>query len=377
MQQNRAQPGAQPGAQSRTVYERIVFVSRLSAIGDVLIAMRAVNTLYKNNYFPIFITSFNTKEIVMESPYLHAFICFNKKQGAQFFIDKKEVDKANFSQYVKNLQTAKKPIFLDLQKTSRSGKAYSYIKKDLALYFEKKYVVQKRTFYRIMLVILAWLHFSQKKYSNLSKIKRIHDLQEDQIKKIVSNDKKIFAPLSKQSLLLNKQLSSHPKKYICIFPGASGFIKMWPKENFQSLITAVLQETSLDIFICGTGKTEGFLGEFLSAQKNERIINVVNKTTLTDILNLIASAKYVVTNDSFAAHAADAFCIPGTVIFGSTSPSFGFVPMFEHIFIAYENLACSPCTRHGKGKCRFENLKCLRNLGYKEILDKIIQYNPE
>ena len=81
----------------------------------------------------------------------------------------------------------------------------------------------------------------------------------------------------------------------------------------------------------------------------------------------------IVTNDSFPAHAAQAFEIPATVLFGATSPYFGFAPKAPQIHVETLNLACSPCTRHGNRQCPYKNLKCLTGISANHVFKQILQ----
>lgn len=356
------------------IFERIVFVSRLTAIGDVIITSFTISKLIKNGYFPVFITSHMTKDIALKIIGLNAFICYEKNKEAHFYLSGQKVNENIFINSLNNISTHKKNIFIDLQKTSRSKRSYHFIINNLKIPIEKKYSVSKRTLYRIFLVIFAWFAYKQKKTKRINAIKRIHDLQESLIKKIILKDRNEFIQLdlSEQITLIKGKKSTLFKdtNYICLFPGASGFIKSWPKEKFKQVIYHVLEETNLNIVICGS-QSEEYLGEYLNHPPHTRMINLVNRTTLEETIDIIANSKYIVTNDSFAAHAADTFKIPASVIFGATSPQFGFIPIYDGISIEYENLSCSPCSRHGKGNCRYKNLKCLQDIDYKKIFEKI------
>ena len=64
-------------------YERIIFINRLSAIGDVIISSHTVVKLIINGYFPVFITSHSTKDIALRINGLQAFICHQKGKKFQ------------------------------------------------------------------------------------------------------------------------------------------------------------------------------------------------------------------------------------------------------------------------------------------------------
>ena len=355
-------------------YERIIFITRLSAIGDVIISSHTIVKLIINGYYPVFITSHSTKDIALRINGLDAFICHQKGKNNLYYFKGNEVDEKSFLENINNLKTLKKHLYVDLQKTSRSKRALKFITNDLNINFEKKYFISKMTLYRFLLVILSYFSFKKKIKDKKLKFNRIHETQEKLVKKIILKDKNFYTELNKNHYILknNNSFFKNNFDYITIFPGASGFIKAWPKEKFRELIQKIINQTNYHIIICGL-TNEIYLGEYLDYPQQTRIINLVNKTTLDQTLNIISKSKYIITNDSFAAHGADVFKIPASVLFGATSPLFGFVPIYNKISTEYLNLSCSPCSRHGKGKCRFKNLKCLQDIDTLNIFNQILK----
>ncbi|BBH52006.1 glycosyltransferase family 9 protein [Fluviispira sanaruensis] len=354
-------------------FERVVYITRMTAIGDVIITSRVITKLKANGYFPILVTSFATEEIARRMHDLKAYICIDKDNDIKCYYDSKILIKEHFCQKINSLKTYKDRIIIDLQRTRRSKRAKKLLKKELHLFFENSLFVNKRTLFRLFLIMLAYFSFGQKRRDKIKEIVRIHDLQDNLVDQILKYDKvNIKQPNYDDYSLLsfNKDYHLPLKNYICIFPGASGFIKMWPKENFRELIQLILINSNNNIIICGS-KSEEFLGEYLAYPKNKRVLNLVNKTSLGETLDLISHANYIISNDSFAGHAADIYKKPASVIFGATSPSFGFVPIFRNITLEYENIACSPCTRHGQSDCHFKNLKCLKDISPISILQKM------
>lgn len=100
----------------KTKYERIVFISRLSAIGDVIIAGHSIVKFIKNGYYPILITSPLTKDIAHKIVGLRAFICFSKEQSPQYFLDGVEHSFQSFNEKIKNVQVNKKIFSLICKK---------------------------------------------------------------------------------------------------------------------------------------------------------------------------------------------------------------------------------------------------------------------
>ncbi|MBX9704220.1 MAG: glycosyltransferase family 9 protein [Silvanigrellaceae bacterium] len=358
-------------------FERIVFTTRLTSIGDTIISAKSFLRLLRNDYYPIFLTSKENFDIAKLIPKLTFFILINQNHLTYYSGENQkfiEISKDDFLEKIKQIPTQKKPVTLDLQKTKRSKNALKNLKKTLNLPFEKNYSVSKRTLFRFLLILKSLFTWKQefRKKQNF-KLLRIHDLQKNAINALLHHDKKVFIDLHPNEKTLSfphsYPITAH-KDMICIFPGASSFLKTWPKEYFTKLIELLLQKTEYKIAICGS-KQESYLKEYFDFFQNPRVLNLIEQLELSETLSVIAHSKYVITADSFPAHAADAYKVPATVLFGSTSPLFGFVPEYSEIQILYQNLSCSPCTRHGKHVCRFKNLNCLTSIQPEMVFDSL------
>ena len=160
--------------------------------------------------------------------------------------------------------------------------------------------------------------------------------------------------------------------YVVLFPGASGPLKEWPAEKLLEWINLILSKTNKKIVLCG-GKDVLEIGAKLTKSiPTERLWNAIAHCSLAETLAIIAHASHVVSGDTFAGHAADAFGVPASVLFGATSPQFGFVPPGSGSKILYAHMSCSPCTRHGKGTCRFGNKMCLQNIAAEDVFYDVV-----
>ena len=140
--------------------------------------------------------------------------------------------------------------------------------------------------------------------------------------------------------------NSERKNIITIFPGAGSVKRQWGKENFVSLIELILNNTTCLVHL-GGGKSEMDYGNFIvSKLLSDRIINSIGQTTLTELVELIASSKCVITNETSAVHLAAACEIPTICILGgghyerfSPYPS----SISSGLFFIYEKWSCFNC----------------------------------
>ncbi len=104
-------------------------------------------------------------------------------------------------------------------------------------------------------------------------------------------------------------------EYFVVAPGAQVRGKRWPLHNFREVIDRIHQVSGLTGVICGaTG--EEWMGVVLSSASRGDILDYVGRTTLMELIALIAGAKLVLSNDSAAVHIATAVFTPSVCVLG-------------------------------------------------------------
>ena len=145
---------------------------------------------------------------------------------------------------------------------------------------------------------------------------------------------------------------------VALMPGAEyGEAKRWPVERFADLAVR-LGAAGHPVWVLGSAK-ERALGEALvSAAGAERVRNLCGETTLTEAVDLLATARVAVSNDSGLMHVAAAVGTHVVAIYGSSSPLFT-PPLTPKKTILYAGLSCSPCFAR---ECPLHHLNCLRDI---------------
>ncbi|ADY72894.1 glycosyl transferase family 9 [Desulfurobacterium thermolithotrophum DSM 11699] len=136
--------------------------------------------------------------------------------------------------------------------------------------------------------------------------------------------------------------------FAVIAPGARWKTKRYPEENFREIIK-ILERKDIKTVIVG-GKEEKDIGEKLSLETGA--INLCGKLSIRESLSVLSLSRGVISNDSAVVHMARAVKKPVIAIFGPTHPAFGFAPYEDEGKAITRNLPCSPCSLHGKTKCK-------------------------
>jgi lipopolysaccharide heptosyltransferase II len=158
--------------------------------------------------------------------------------------------------------------------------------------------------------------------------------------------------------------------FIAVGPGASFFTKQWPTNYFQEWIEIFLKERKEKILLLGGQDAED---KFSKLDINDRVINLIGKTTLLESAYIIKKAKALLSNDSGLMHMATAVQTPVAAIFGSTVEELGFAPFrSKNLIIQNESLWCRPCSHIGKNKCPLAHFKCMKEIAPVEVYNKFM-----
>ncbi|HVX27366.1 MAG TPA: glycosyltransferase family 9 protein [Parafilimonas sp.] len=99
---------------------------------------------------------------------------------------------------------------------------------------------------------------------------------------------------------------SETANIIC-FIGASAKSKRWIAQRWIELINMIKKENKYNIFVAG-GNSDVIMAEKIVADTG--VNNIAGKTSLNEMIEMIANAKAIITNDTMATHAAVACNTP-------------------------------------------------------------------
>ena len=142
---------------------------------------------------------------------------------------------------------------------------------------------------------------------------------------------------------------------IAINPVARWETKLWPLNRFAALADRVQQEWGLRVVFTGSGADTGYIEAIRERMKTDSI-NLAGQTSLKDLACLYDISRLLVTTDTGPMHIAAAMGCPVVALFGPTDPRRTGPYGNPHRVIRLD-LECSPCF---KRKCY--NTKCMDNI---------------
>lgn len=156
-------------------------------------------------------------------------------------------------------------------------------------------------------------------------------------------------------------------KILAIAPGAEyGEAKRWPTEYFAKVSVAAI-EKGWKVITLGSSHDQD-LGKLIDKLTKNKVINLIGKTRLEEVIDVISICNSFLSNDSGLMHVAASLKIKQVAIFGSSDPK-KTPPLSRHAKSIYLGLSCSPCFER---TCPLQHTNCLKNIKPEEVIKKII-----
>lgn len=150
-----------------------------------------------------------------------------------------------------------------------------------------------------------------------------------------------------------------------INPGASyGSAKCWLPERFKEVALRLLENPKVIVLFFGDNAGADLVHE-ICKDMPPRVINLAGKTSLRELMALIAACSAFLTNDSGPMHMASAFSVPLVALFGSTSAIK--TGPFNGGVVINKKVACAPCY---KRVCPID-FRCMTEISADEVYKKL------
>lgn len=157
------------------------------------------------------------------------------------------------------------------------------------------------------------------------------------------------------------------KDFVVIAPGSVWLTKRWAKEYYIELVSLIKWRYGMPVLAIGGGEDAELCGEILSDQK----YNFAGKLSILESAVLVSNSRLLISGDTAPAHIATAVNCRQIIVFGSTTPRFGFAPQSELCRTVGVDLWCRPCTNHGKNRCPTGTLTCMTMVTPKLVVEYI------
>lgn len=152
-------------------------------------------------------------------------------------------------------------------------------------------------------------------------------------------------------------------RFAIINPGAAyGSAKRWIPERFAAVADELSARYGLSIVLSG-GPAEMEIGEDIAKAMQAPHLNLIGRTSVRQMMALLAASSLMITNDSGPMHVAAAFAVPMVAIFGPTDHT-STSPWGTRARIVRHPVECSPCLLR---QCPIDH-RCMQRVTVDDVL---------
>ena len=141
-----------------------------------------------------------------------------------------------------------------------------------------------------------------------------------------------------------------PKEYFIVYPSASTEYKRWPIERFAEVTKRIFKRTGIKLVVCGTNVDKTVNEQLISLVKDEvDFIDLTEKTSILEYINLIKKAKFVITNDTGIYHVSVVSEVPVCITAGAytydryLTYNFKGKDKYKRPYVACKKMECANC----------------------------------
>jgi len=170
-----------------------------------------------------------------------------------------------------------------------------------------------------------------------------------------------------EDVIADRVLASWPGGPITFLaPGAHWPTKRWPEERFVEVGRRIVARGGR-VLIGGDASDRTALPALDRWAQAEPAAHW-HQGTLMELVALVRHCERAITNDTGLMHLAAAAGVRVTSVFGSTHPALGFAPAGAGHRVLCAELACQPCTLHGRERCPLGHHDCVRRIEVDQVL---------
>jgi len=155
--------------------------------------------------------------------------------------------------------------------------------------------------------------------------------------------------------------------YIAIVMGSSRASKDWRLEGYAELIAGILASGSHRVVLVGDQMQATAARRLTERMNTDLVIDMVDRTSLQQLVNILACAEAAVGPDTGVGHLAAAVKTPYVTLMGPTAPERVAPYGCEHLVVK-SNAPCAPC---GRKNCPQPEYDCMGAIGAEAVFNML------
>lgn len=157
------------------------------------------------------------------------------------------------------------------------------------------------------------------------------------------------------------------KPYIVINPNASDLRleRRWGQQQFVQLIERLLNDHQHDVYLVGSKDEKPYVDQIAAQIDNSRLHNAAGATSIDGLIDMVARAELMISNDTGPMHVAFSTRTPVVCLFGPCAPDQ--YSMSDNAYVIYKDVYCSPCVHDFEiPPCKGNNV-CMQLISIDEV----------
>ena len=128
---------------------------------------------------------------------------------------------------------------------------------------------------------------------------------------------------------------------VVIVPGARSHLKRWGAEKFAQVADWLIERHQAQVLLAGEEAERPIADQMIWAMRNP-VTDLVGRTSVRQLADLLSHAKLVITNDNACLHMASMAGAPTVAVFGPTDER-KYGPRAPGSAVVRRALVCAPC----------------------------------
>ena len=162
-------------------------------------------------------------------------------------------------------------------------------------------------------------------------------------------------------------IAESDKPVVAVVMGSRWETKNWLRDGYMRLIQLILEKKTARAVLIGDPSQRADANYIAETIDQSALINLVGKTSLTELTAVLKHSKAAVGPDSGPGHLAAAVGTPYIALFGPTSARRTAPYGCEHLVVQTE-LDCMPCYQK---QCPEHTRQCMHDIRVEQIMDKL------
>ena len=340
-----------------------ILIIKLSAIGDVIHTLPALNAIRKR--YPdahiTWLVEEAASSLVVEHEALDRVVISKRKRWVKGILGPSCLDNIKEAyQFIKELRDTEYDLIIDFQGLLKSAVLITLARGKRKIGFDKGMEHMEHSYIFLNERIPP---------VNMDNHALLRNLMLINVLGIKSKEIEYKIPVSDHTRnitdeLLERHEIKDPGILVAINPVAKWKTKLWNNRKFALLADRLVEKYNASVIFTGSQSDRSTIENIMSCM-SQSTVNLAGETTLKTLAALYEKIEFLISTDTGPMHMAAAVGTPVIALFGPTAP-WRTGPFGSEHKILRSGLDCSPCF---KRQC--STIDCMNQISVEQVMDAV------